>query len=265
MIGQTCPSNANREPVYVATEDHNRMKEIWDKHANDIYGAYEQDPKLFGQLLPLWAHVPIANDKITDEQAKIIFPLLRQGNFFQLDTCPNLTGNCLQYLPKHITWLSTPKGTQYSHLQQLSKDKFPKLTYLFVYSAQTGSAADLKFLRETTLTRLQIEATANPQAFCEHFPATLKILQITNGAVGDKDLSDYLKTRATQLESIYLLNVANVTAAAFQVLPKSLQQATVFNCTAIDRDLYMKYTQGISSKGYSVTEKPEKAEPKDKQ
>ncbi|MBA3957384.1 MAG: hypothetical protein H0X51_03170 [Parachlamydiaceae bacterium] len=233
--------NAAKKPVFVPKSDADKWQAIFNKHKGNIWAAYEEDSKLFTQITPLWActAVPVNGDNhLTNEQAKIIFPLLAQDTNWDLGKFPKLTSECLEHLPKQVKWLVMPQKTNYGHFKYLTR--LENLRYVFIYHAPTGSEGDLKYLSELPLERLQMPLLAQSIRIAAILPPTLVILQLAAGELSDNHLSEFLKEKATKLKNFYLSRVTGITAGPFVHATKlDLEQLFVDLCPDVDKTQFL--------------------------
>lgn len=201
-------------------------------NSRDQYIAYVRAGDLYKHLLPRLTNPgKLECDKLTNEQAKIIFPLYVHAQEFNLQNCPNLTGHCLSYkgIPPAVTRITAPFNTEYKHLRNLPKT----LERLFVYNIKDRGSEEMLELRDSKLVQLNIPGPSKiHKEFMQLLPITLKILEIKGGELGDVDTGNYLKT--SKVEKIGFSYVSKLSADAFKRLPFTINEIFIFNCPDID-------------------------------
>lgn len=229
--------NADRQVIWMPKSDVDKMSALFKKHKGNIWAAYEEDSKLFTSIVPLWAHagVPVNGDAhLTNEQAKIIFPLFVQDTYWDLRKFPNLTSECLEYLPKQVTWLTMPQKTDCAHFKYLPR--LEKLKDLFVYDRFKCSEGDLKHLRELPLDRIHMPLLDKSVRIAAIFPKTLTTVTLYGGELSDEHLEEYLKENGSTLTYLSLGSIRSVTAKPFALVAKlKMEKIFVTNCFDIDR------------------------------
>lgn len=229
----------NNAFIFVPKKDLEQFRRNIEESSSGIFGAYQKGPKLFEAMAPLHEFDDLLKrgsleknfkdgDPITDEQAKVIFPLFSLEKTFNLHYYPNLTGACLAFLPKSVTQLTIPPHTTDKHLSFLQKERLPRLEFLLFYYPLSNEEGKLSDLKNLSIKRLYIQ---EPLLF-QFAPESLEELTLVGSECQDKELADYLK-RAKQLKTLELICEDKITINSLYQLPYHFASLTIRLCPCI--------------------------------
>lgn len=237
-----------------ARSDWYKMRDLlFNRHPGDLYAAYEEDPTLFAKEFPSYTGISFAGDlKLTDKQAKVIFPYYGMDTHFDLNKFPNLTSKSLKYLPKQVVCLSLSAKTDYKHMKYLTR--LEKLESLFLRCYSSDNEQDLKFLAQTKLKRLEMICRSDLSfPLVETLPPTLTTLSFYNGSFDDNNLSNYLQV--ANVKFLSLRHIPTLTAEAFlQVRNTQLDTLEVSSCPNVDKGRFNELVSTITKASHLTGE-----------